>query len=67
MRGAALVAAAAAIVALVLGVQVNHLHHQVSALQAHPLLSAAEQSALAQPSTKRVAADLGTDAAARAR
>jgi anti-sigma factor RsiW len=54
MRGASLVAAAAVIVALVLGLQVNHLHHQVSALQAHPLLSAAEQSALRQPSTKQV-------------
>ncbi len=54
LRGASLVAAAAAIVALVLGAQVNHLHHQVSALQAHPLLSAAEQSALKDPSTKQV-------------
>ncbi len=54
VRGAALVAAAAAIVALVLGAQVNHLNHQVSALQAHPLLSAAEQSALKQPSTTQV-------------
>ncbi len=54
VRGASLVAAAAVVVALVLGAQVNHLHHQVSALQAHPLLSAAEQSALADPSTKQV-------------
>ena len=53
-RGASLVAAAAVIVALVLGAQVDHLHHQVSALQAHPLLSAAQQSALTQPSTKQV-------------
>ena len=54
LRGASLVAAAAAIIALVLGVQVHHLNNQVSALQAHPLLSAAEQSALGQPSTKQV-------------
>jgi len=54
LRGASLVAAAAAVVALVLGAQVNHLNHQVSALQAHPLLSAAEQSALKDPSTKQV-------------
>ncbi len=53
MRGASLVAAAAVIVALVLGAQVDHLHHQVSALQANPL-SAAQQSELTQPSTKRV-------------
>ena len=53
-RGAALVAAAAVIVALVLGVQVSHLHRQVSSLQSHPLLSAAEQSALRQPSTRQV-------------
>ena len=54
MRGASLVAAAAVIVALVLGAQVDHLHHQVSALQTHPLLSAAQQSELTQPSTKHV-------------
>jgi anti-sigma factor RsiW len=54
VRGASLVAAAAVIVALLLGAQVNHLHHQVSALQAHPLLSAAEQAALEQPSTRQV-------------
>ena len=47
-------AAAAVVIALVLGVQVSHLHHQVSALQANPLASAAQQSALQQPSTKQV-------------
>jgi len=53
-RGAAIVAAAAAVVAVVLGVQVHHLHSQVSALQSDTKLSAAEQSALADPSTKRI-------------
>jgi len=61
VRGAALVAAAAVIVALVLGAQVNHLNHQVSAIQAHPLLSAAQQSELTQPSTKRVQLTSTTD------
>jgi anti-sigma factor RsiW len=54
LRTVSLVAAAAAVVALVLGAQVHHLNKQVSALQANPLLSAAEQSALRQPSTKQV-------------
>jgi anti-sigma factor RsiW len=54
LRGVSLVAAAAIVVALVLGTQVHHLNNQVSALQANPLLSAAEQSALQQPSTKQV-------------
>jgi hypothetical protein len=53
-RGMAIVAAAAAVVAIVLGVQVHHLNHQVSALQSHPSLSAAEQAALADPSTRQV-------------
>ena len=53
-RGAVLVAAAAAVVAVVLGVQVGHLHHQVSALQSGPSLSAAEQAALGLPSTRQV-------------
>ncbi len=57
VRGASLVAAAAVIIALLLGAQVNHLHHQVSALQAHPLLSAAEQSALASAVHQAGAAD----------
>jgi anti-sigma factor RsiW len=60
MRGASLVAAAAVIVALVLGAQVDHLHHQVSALQTNPL-SAAQQSELTQPSTKRVELTGSTD------
>lgn len=54
VRGASLVAAAAVVIALVLGAQVNHLHHQVDALQTTPLVSAAQQSALEQPSTKQV-------------
>jgi hypothetical protein len=54
VRGASIVAAAAAVVALVLGVQVHHLHGQVSALQSNTTLSAAEQSALSEPSTKRI-------------
>ncbi len=54
LRGVSLVAAAAAVIALVLGAQVHHLNNQVSAIQARPLLSAAEQSALQQPSTKQV-------------
>jgi anti-sigma factor RsiW len=54
LRGAGLVAAAAAVIALVLGVQVHHLNNQVSALQVHPSLSAAEQAAMQQPSTRQV-------------
>ncbi len=53
-RVATAVAAAAAVVAIIFGAQVSHLHHQVNALQAHPLLSGAEQSALAQPSTRQI-------------
>jgi anti-sigma factor RsiW len=53
-RGAVLVAVAAAAFAVVLGVQVDHLHHQVSALQTGPSLSAAEQAALSLPSTTQV-------------
>ena len=52
--GAVLVAAAAVVVAVVLGAQVDHLHHQVSALQARPTLSAAEQAALGLPTTRQV-------------
>lgn len=44
------VAAAAVALAVVLGVQVDHLHHQLNT----PALTRAEQSALAQPSTERV-------------
>jgi hypothetical protein len=54
LRAVTIAAAAAAVVAVVLGVQVDHLHHQVSSLQSRSPLSAAEQSALADPSTKRV-------------
>jgi hypothetical protein len=53
-RGASLAAAAAVVVAIVLGAQVDHLHHQVSALQAHPLLFAAEQPVLTSPSTRQI-------------
>ena len=49
---ASAVAGAAAVVAVLLGVQVHHLDHQVAALQAP--LSGAEQAALNAPSTKRV-------------
>ena len=48
--GASLVAAAAAVVAVAFGVQANHLHTQVSALQA----STTERAALAAPGTKRI-------------
>jgi hypothetical protein len=51
---AGLVAAAAAVIALVLGLQVHHLHGQVNALQATPNLSAAERAALSAPGTTRV-------------
>ena len=52
--GAGLVAAAAAAIALTLGVQVDHLHTQVSALQAAPHLPAAERAALAARGTQRI-------------
>lgn len=55
--GITLVASAAAVVALVLGVQVAHLNHQVGQLQsvaAQPGLSSAVQAALEEPSTQRV-------------
>jgi anti-sigma factor RsiW len=48
---AAVVGAAAAVLALVLGLQVHHLNNQVNALQSHPSLSTAEQAALRVPST----------------
>ena len=50
-RAGAVVGAAAAVLALVLGLQVHHLNNQVTALQSHPSLSAAEQAALREPST----------------
>jgi len=49
---AAAAAVAAGVVAVVLGVQVRHLDHQVNSLQAP--LSAAERSALASPTTRQV-------------
>jgi anti-sigma factor RsiW len=51
---AGLVAAAAAVIALVFGVQVNHLHTQVNALQSGSQLSGAERAALAAPGTRRI-------------
>ena len=66
-RGAVLVATAAAAIAVVLGVQVDHLHHQVSALQGRPYLSAAERSALALPSTRQVQLTASTGSSARGR
>jgi len=51
-RAVGIVAAAAAVVAIVLGVQVDHLHHQVNASAV--TLSGAERSALAQPTTRRI-------------
>lgn len=51
--GVGAVAAAAVVVAVVLGAQVNHLNHQVRSLQS-PSLSAAEQAALSSPSTRTV-------------
>ena len=55
--GAGLVAAAAAVLALVFGLQVHHLNGQVNALQSGPQLSAAERAALASPSSRKVALD----------
>lgn len=52
--GAALVAAAAAVVSIVLGVRVDHLNHQVSSLTASAGLNAAERAALAEPATRQV-------------
>jgi hypothetical protein len=52
VRAVGLVAAAAAVVAIVLGVQVSHLHHQVNASSA--TLSGAERSALALPTTRKI-------------
>jgi anti-sigma factor RsiW len=55
--GITLVASAAAVLALVLGVQVAHLNHQVGQLQsaaARPGLSSSVQAALEAPSTTRI-------------
>ncbi|HEX3841158.1 MAG TPA: anti-sigma factor [Acidimicrobiales bacterium] len=55
VRTASLVAAAAAVLAVVLGVQVNHLNHQVNALNSSPQsVSAAAQAALENPTTQRI-------------
>jgi hypothetical protein len=54
IRAAGIAAAAAALVAVVLGVQVSHLNHQVSALKAPNLLTQGEQSAITDPSTKQI-------------
>jgi anti-sigma factor RsiW len=55
VRTASLVAAAAAVLAVVLGVQVNHLNHQVNALNStHQSVSAAAQAALENPATQRI-------------
>ena len=56
-RGITLVATAAAVLAILLGVPVAHLNNQVSHLQtaaSKPGLSGAVQTALEEPSTKRV-------------
>ena len=52
--GAGLVTAAAALIALVFGLQAHHLKGQVNALQSAPQMSAAERAALASPSTRKV-------------
>lgn len=49
-----MVAAAAVVVALGLGLQVRHLHTQVRALESSPQLSAAERAAEASPTTRRI-------------
>lgn len=55
IRSASLVAAAAAVLAVVLGVQVNHLDHQVNALNStRQSVSAAAQAALESPTTQRI-------------
>ena len=55
VRTASLVAAAAAVLAVVLGVQVNHLNHQVNALSStRQSVSAAAQAALENPATQRL-------------
>jgi anti-sigma factor RsiW len=57
IRGITLVATAAAVLAVVLGIQVAHLNNRVGQLQSvanQPGLSRAAQTALEQPSTKRV-------------
>lgn len=65
---AVVVGAAAAVVAIVLGVRVDHLDHQVSALRSSAGLTAAERAALARPSTRQVdlTAPAGSGSSARA-
>jgi anti-sigma factor RsiW len=46
--------AAAAVAAILLGAQVDHLNHQISALQNPSALTQAEQAALEAPSTKQI-------------
>jgi alkylhydroperoxidase family enzyme len=55
LTGAGVVTAAAAVLALVLGLQVHHLNGRVTALQDTPQLSAAERAALASPTTRKIA------------
>ncbi len=66
--GAVVVAAAAALVAVLLGVRVDRLDHQVSALAPPSSLQAAERAALAEPSTRSIAlgAPAGSTSTARA-
>jgi len=54
VRAAAIVGAAAAVAAVALGVQVDHLNHQVTALQGSAPLTRAEQAAIRAPSTKEI-------------
>ena len=55
VRTASLVAVAAAVLAVVLGVQVNHLNHQVNALNlTRQSVSSAAQAALESPTTQRI-------------
>ena len=55
VRTASLVATAAAVLAVVLGLQVNHLNHQVNALSStRQTVSAAAQAALENPTTQRI-------------
>jgi hypothetical protein len=57
MRSLSIVAGAAAVLAVFLGIQVNHLNSQVSQLQAlskKPLYNQAVQAALEEPTTRRI-------------
>jgi hypothetical protein len=48
------IAGAAAVVAALLGLQVHHLNQHIAAIQAQPSMTSAEQSALAEPSTRTI-------------